>query len=144
MTTRVCAKQIRCRHRGTPISLDKFRKGDTKPQCYLYHKTCNDCRTTRNHVATAYVLPSHFSPPSPLTAQRNKCRHCKRSWSLPRFRDSLGRQGMTCTFCQPENDGWTDLALLLIHKTLHKLPIRTKANIFTILLRLIHQTLMKL
>src|SRR5436190_2075532 len=52
---RVCSKGIQCRHKGLPISIDCFRKGNTPPNFYSFYKTCNDCRST-----SAYGL----TPPS--------------------------------------------------------------------------------
>src|SRR5271170_2975345 len=43
---RVCSQGIRCRHRGLPISVNCFRKSNTLPNCYLFHKQYNDCRSS--------------------------------------------------------------------------------------------------
>jgi hypothetical protein len=65
---RICRQGIRCRHRGLPISIDHFRKGDTLPHCYLFHKTCNDCRSTGGRIAKAYALPQRPQTPEQSTS----------------------------------------------------------------------------
>ena len=95
---RICSKGKRCRHKGLPISIDCFRKGNTLPNCYMFYKTCNDCRST-----SAYTLPENISPPSPPGVSRKKCRKCKREWSLLRFIDNVGEQCLECEFCQETN-----------------------------------------
>ncbi len=104
MTIQRC-KQIRCRHKGLPISIDKFRKSDSKPHCYQFHTTCNDCRTRKNRIAEAYSLPEHFTPPSPPTASRRTCRKCKQKWSVQRFLDNSGQEYTTCIFCRTSRNG---------------------------------------
>ena len=74
---RVCSKDIRCRHKGLPISADYFRKGNTLPNCYLFHKTCNDCRSTGGRIAKAYTFPGNVPSSSSSVVPKKKCRKCK-------------------------------------------------------------------
>src|SRR5271155_2983227 len=67
---RVYSKGIRCRHRGLPISVNCFRKSKTLPNCYLFHKQCNDCRSTGGRIAEAYALPTNIPPASLRGFQR--------------------------------------------------------------------------
>jgi hypothetical protein len=58
--------RIRYWHKGLPISEDCFRKGNTLPNCYLFHKTYNDCRSILGRIiARAYAFPRNVPPPSP-------------------------------------------------------------------------------
>src|SRR5436189_986926 len=61
---RICPQGIRYQHKGLPISKNCFRKGDTLPHCYLFHKTCNDCRSAGGRIAKAYALPRNVPPSS--------------------------------------------------------------------------------
>ena len=99
----LCSRGIRCRHKGLPISIDRFRKGDTLPHCYLFHKTCNYCRSTRGRIAKAYALPRNVPPPSPPGIPKKKCRKCRREWSLSRFIVDAGEQCPECEFCRGSN-----------------------------------------
>ena len=103
---RVCSRGIRCRHRGLPISINCFRKGNTLPNCYLFHKQCNDCRSTGGRIAEAYTLSRNIPPPSPPGVPKKKCRECKRQWSLPRFINNDGEQCPECEFCRGSNQGF--------------------------------------
>ena len=147
--TRVCSKQIRCRHKGQPISLDKFRQGDTKPHCYITEPL------VLKLPKPTYALPPHFSPPSPETAQREECRQCKRRWSLPRFVDSIGRQRATLLFFDREVRSLTkrNLREIMVNvfemlanseESMQSLISNHNGSTFSILLLLIHQTLMGL
>ena len=111
----VCSKGIRCRHKGLPISKNCFRKGDTRPHCYLFHKTCNDCRSTGGRIAKAYALPRNVPPSSPSGVLKKNCRKCRREWSLSRFIDNVGEQCSECEFCRGSNQSLL-FSFLLIHK----------------------------
>ena len=37
----------RCRNKGRDLTLAHFRKGDSEPECYVYHKQCSECRKAR-------------------------------------------------------------------------------------------------
>src|SRR5436190_22964550 len=100
---RICPQGIHCRHRGLPISIDRFRKGDTLPHCYLFHKTCNDCYSTGGRIAKAYALPRNVPSLFPLGVSKKKCRKCKHEWSLSRFIDNAGEQCSECEFCRGSN-----------------------------------------
>src|SRR5208282_614855 len=93
---RACSKGIQCRHKGLPISVDCFRKGNTLPNCYLFHKTCNDCRSTGGRIAKAYTFPRNAPLPSPSGVPKKKCRKCNCEWSLSQFKDNAGEQCPEC------------------------------------------------
>ena len=86
----VCANR-RCLHKGRPLSLDYFRKGDVPPDCYTYFKRCSDCRKT-----TQIPLAAHLPKPSPAKAAHQYCVKCHRLWSLARFPNQGNK---ICGFC---------------------------------------------
>jgi hypothetical protein len=79
-------------YKGLPISINKVILFH-KLQCYMFHKTGNDCRSTGGRIAKAYALPRNIPPPSPPWVPKKKCRKCKREWSLSRFIDLRQRSG---------------------------------------------------
>ena len=83
----------RCRHKGRPLSLAYFRKGDSEPDCYVYHARCSDCRKKRQ-----IPVPPHFQP-SPPNASRKQCKKCHRLWSSRRFPNQHQRDEL-CMFCR--------------------------------------------
>ena len=86
----------RCRHKRHPLSLDYFRKGNSLPDCYVYHSRCSDCRRT-----SQIPLPSHLPGPSPTNAVRKFCQRCHRQWSLTRFPNQNQRdKDKYCVFCR--------------------------------------------
>ena len=86
---RVCSKGIRCRHKGLPISIDCFRKGNTLPNCHLFHKTCNDCRSTVKNCQS-YTFPGNVPPPSPSGFQRRSAENANVNGHCHDLQTTLG------------------------------------------------------
>src|SRR2546423_10911979 len=84
----------RCCHKGSPLSLDYFRKSHSPPQCYHYHKRCSNCRGTNS-----IPLPPNLPAPSPSKAKRIQCSKCHHFWSLGRFPIHQGLRKPYCIFC---------------------------------------------